>query len=145
MEFPEETTEDDDESSSSYQSAKDNLNSKSEVVTKSELLDAVDSANTPETLNSPQQTNKKSDETIAVASPKNDVTLKLKDAYKSNKTVSTPNPVVLEGLTLQKIEFFAVVLDNQMFSISVTFDHFCLTFLDDDFLLLIVTSKSSVY
>ena len=113
LEFPEETTEDDDESSSSYQSAKDNLNSKSEVVTKSELLDAVDSANTPETLNSPQQTNKKSDETIAVASPKNDVTLKLKDAYKSNKTVSTPNSVVVEGLTLQKIEFFAVVLDNQ--------------------------------
>ena len=106
LEFPEETTEDDDESSSSYQSAKDNLNSKSEVVTKSELLDAVDSANTPETLNSPQQTNKKSDETIAVASPKNDVTLKLKDAYKSNKTVSTPNPVVVEGLTLQKIEIF---------------------------------------
>ena len=91
LEFPEETTEDDDESSSSYQSAKDNLNSKSEVVTKSELLDAVDSANTPETLNSPQQTNKKSDEMIAVAaSPKNDVTLKLKDAYKNNKTVSTP-------------------------------------------------------
>ena len=90
LEFTEETTEDDDESSSSYQSAKDNLNSKSEVVTKSELLDAVDSANTPETLNSPQQTNKKSDETIAVASPTNDVTLKLKDAYKSNKTVSTP-------------------------------------------------------
>ena len=88
LEFPEETTEDDDESSSSYQSAKDNLNSKSEVVTKSEL-DAVDSANSPETLNSPQQTNKKSDEMI-VASPKNDVTLKLKDAYKSNKTVSTP-------------------------------------------------------
>ena len=39
LEFPEETTEDDDESSSSYQSAKDNLNSKSEVVTKSELLE----------------------------------------------------------------------------------------------------------
>ena len=86
MEFPEETTEDDDESSSSYQSAKDNLNSKSEVVTKSELLDAVDSASTPETNSPSQQTNKKSD----VASPINDVTLKLKDAYKSNKTVSTP-------------------------------------------------------
>ena len=88
MEFPEETTEDDDESSSSYQSAKDNLNSKSEVVTKSEL-DAVDSANTPETNSPTQQTNKKSDE-ICVASPKNDDALKLKDAYKSNKTVSTP-------------------------------------------------------
>ena len=86
MEFPEETTEDDDESSSSYQSANDNLNSKSEVVTKSELLDAVDSASTPETNSPSQQTNKKSD----VASPINDVTLKLKDAYKSNKTVSTP-------------------------------------------------------
>ena len=88
MEFPEETTEDDDESSSSYQSAKDNLNSKSEVVSKSEL-DAVDSANTPETNSPTQQTNKKSDE-MSVASPKNDDALKLKDAYKSNKTVSTP-------------------------------------------------------
>ena len=107
MEFPEETNEDnDDESSSSYQSAKDNLNSKSEVpitsdqgsnpgTNKQTELDVVDSGctpitpTTPETNKSPslKLANKNSNDVFVV--PTHDPT-KLKDAYKSNKTVSTP-------------------------------------------------------
>ena len=39
LEFPKETTEDDDESSSTYQSAKDNLNSRSSDFVTTSLLE----------------------------------------------------------------------------------------------------------
>ena len=84
LEFPEETNEDDDVSSSSYQSAKENLNSKSEV-------DMVDSGiKSDATKNSQHQSdNNKSDEIVETATKKDVTADKLKDTYTSNKTVST--------------------------------------------------------
>ena len=82
LDFPEEINEDDDEkSSSSYQSAKENLNSKSEVV-KVDEIDVVDHKSIASS--SQHKSNKPTDE-IHVDVFTAD---KLKDTYTSNKTVS---------------------------------------------------------
>ena len=86
LEFPEETNDDDDVSSSSYQSAQENLNSKSEVV-KTET-DMVDSAKIKSDADKKSQSaNNKSDgkvDTTTSSTTKKE----LKDTYTSNKTVS---------------------------------------------------------
>ena len=105
LEFPEETNEDDDVSSSSYQSAKENLNSKSEV-------DMVDSGiKSDATKNSQHQSdNNKSDETAT----KKDVTAdKLKDTYTSNKTVSTLINLHVEWTALHKVIYRSSTINRR--------------------------------
>ena len=79
LDFPEEINEDDDEkSSSSYQSAKENLNSKSEVV----KVDEIDVVDHKSIASSSQHKSNKPADDVAITVDK------LKDTYTSNKTVS---------------------------------------------------------
>ena len=111
LEFPEETNEDDDVSSSSYQSAKENLNSKSEV-------DMVDSGiKSDATKNSQHQSdNNKSDEIVetTTTATKKDVTAdKLKDTYTSNKTVSTLINLLVEWTALHKVIYRSRAMNSR--------------------------------
>ena len=111
LEFPEETNEDDDVSSSSYQSAKENLNSKSEV-------DMVDSGiKSDATKNSQHQSdNNKSDEIVETATKKDVTADKLKDTYTSNKTVSTLINLLVECTITGLTKFCSGIVLKEMFN-----------------------------